>query len=123
MDCRERTKRAEEELTTRKANQDQLEQQANEATRRIEEANQQRDDAVNAARSACDAEVSLAKRGETAMRFKLDASSAKQASLQSEKDKAKANEQHAEHRASIAEMSANDGPWPPARYGNWRPNC
>ena len=42
------------------------------------------------------------------MRFKLDASSAKQASLQSEKDKAKASEQHAEHRASIAEMSAND---------------
>ena len=42
------------------------------------------------------------------MRFKLDASSAKQASLQSEKDKARANEQHAEHRASIAEMSAND---------------
>ena len=42
------------------------------------------------------------------MRFKLDASSAKQASLQSENDKAKANEQHAEHRASIAEMSAND---------------
>ena len=108
VECRERTKRAEEELTTRKANQDSLEEAARSAARRIEEANQQRDDAVRAAQSACDAEVSLAKRGETAMRFKLDASSAKQASLQSENDKAKANEQHAEHRASIAEMSAND---------------
>jgi hypothetical protein len=42
------------------------------------------------------------------MRFKLDASSAKQASLESENQKAKASEAHAEHRASIAEMSAND---------------
>ncbi len=108
VDCRQRTQKAEEELASRKANQDSLEEAARSAAQRIEEANQQRDDAVRAAQSACDAEVSLAKRGETAMRFKLDASSAKQASLESENQKAKASEAHAEHRASIAEMSAND---------------
>jgi hypothetical protein len=108
VECRERTKRAEEELASRKANQDSLEEAARSAAVRIADAENSCNDTIRAAQSACDAEVSLAKRGETAMRFKLDASSAKQASLQSENDKAKANEQHAEHRASIAEMSAND---------------
>ena len=42
VDCRERTKRAEEELTTRKANQDQLEEAANEATRSDADAEKQR---------------------------------------------------------------------------------
>ena len=49
VDCRERTKRAEEELASRKANQDSLEEAARSAAQRIEEANQQRDDAVRAA--------------------------------------------------------------------------
>jgi len=108
VDCRQRTQKAEEELASRKANQDSLEEAARSAASRIADAEKIRDDAIAAAQSACDAEVSLAKRGETAMRFKLDASSAKQASLESENQKAKASEAHAEHRASIAEMSAND---------------
>lgn len=107
-DWRTRTTSAEAELATRKANQDGLEREAQGAAKAISDAERRCDDAANAARSAAHAEVSLAKRNETSMRSRVDASVAQTRKCEGDAVQAFKDRDHARHTAKLAVAVQDD---------------